>query len=57
MGHGLQLTDLKIAKYVLAVAGGKSKAKAITSYFRRAKSDVLITDEAAAQQILQGKSL
>ncbi|HEX6594941.1 MAG TPA: sugar-binding domain-containing protein [Bacillota bacterium] len=57
MGHGLQLTDLKTAKYVLAVAGGKSKAKAITSYFRRAKSDVLITDEAAAQQILQGKSL
>ncbi|WP_409302647.1 sugar-binding transcriptional regulator [Peribacillus sp. SCS-155] len=52
---GIQLDDLKHAKSVFAVAGGKSKAKAIGAYMRRAPSStVLITDEAAAQELLKG---
>jgi central glycolytic genes regulator len=54
---GLQLEDLKKMKYVITVAGGKSKAKAIESYFKHAKSNMLITDEAAAEQILRDFSL
>lgn len=50
---GIQLQDLESAKYVVAIAGGASKAKAIISYFKRKKSDVLITDEGAASVILQ----
>jgi central glycolytic genes regulator len=52
---GIQLDDLKNAQCVIAVAGGKSKAKAIRAYMRRAPSStVLITDEAAAQELLKG---
>ncbi|WP_047980795.1 sugar-binding transcriptional regulator [Ornithinibacillus contaminans] len=54
---GLQLEDLETMEYVITVAGGKSKAKAIESYFKRAKSNLLITDEAAAEQILRDTSL
>lgn len=52
---GIQLEDLTEKTNVITVAGGKSKAKAITSYFKRGKSDVLITDEAAATEILATK--
>ncbi|RDW17080.1 sugar-binding transcriptional regulator [Oceanobacillus chungangensis] len=51
---GIQLEDLVTMDHVLAIAGGKSKAKAIVSYFQQGKSDLLITDEAAAKQILRG---
>lgn len=51
---GLQLEDLSSIDYVIAVAGGTSKAEAIVSYFKQGKSDLLITDEAAAEQILRG---
>ncbi|RKQ35540.1 sugar-binding transcriptional regulator [Oceanobacillus halophilus] len=51
---GLQLEDLASIEHVIAVAGGKSKAEAIESYFKQGKSDLLITDEAAAKQILRG---
>lgn len=51
---GIQLEDLEKADYVVAVAGGKSKAKAIYSYFKQGKSNVLITDEAAAKELLKG---
>ncbi|RDW16568.1 hypothetical protein CWR48_16115 [Oceanobacillus arenosus] len=51
---GIQLEDLVSIDHVIAVAGGKSKAKAIVSYFKQGKSDLLITDEAAAKQILRG---
>ncbi|CAH0344777.1 sugar-binding domain-containing protein [Bacillus sp. CECT 9360] len=52
---GIQLDDLKDARSVIAVAGGKSKAKAIRSYMKTAPSStVLITDEAAAKELLKG---
>ncbi|GAE92781.1 central glycolytic genes regulator [Gracilibacillus boraciitolerans JCM 21714] len=51
---GLQLEELERARYIIAVAGGTSKAKAIQSYFRQGKSNVLITDEAAAKELLKG---
>ncbi len=55
---GLQLKDLKEIPYVLAVAGGKSKAKAIEAYIKNAPSQTwLITDEGAANQILKGATL
>ncbi|WP_058306768.1 sugar-binding transcriptional regulator [Gracilibacillus massiliensis] len=51
---GMQLEELAHAEYVVAVAGGSSKAKAIQSYFKQGKSNVLITDEAAAKELLKG---
>lgn len=51
---GMQLKDLASAKYVITIAGGESKAEAIISYFQQGKSDLLITDEAAANEILKG---
>ncbi|GAB3057335.1 sugar-binding transcriptional regulator [Virgibacillus ainsalahensis] len=52
---GLQLEDLDAIEHVITIAGGKSKGKAIASYFQQGKSDMLITDEAAAEQILKGQ--
>lgn len=49
---GIQLEDVKTASCVIAVAGGVSKAKAIQSYFNQGTSDILITDEAAATEII-----
>ncbi|MEN1967274.1 sugar-binding domain-containing protein [Lentibacillus sp. N15] len=54
---GIQIDDLQNANYVITVAGGRSKAQAITSYFEHDKSDLFITDEAAAEAILREKSL
>lgn len=54
---GLQLEDLESIEFVVTVAGGKSKAKAIESYFKHGTSNLLITDEAAAKQILRDASL
>ena len=54
---GIQMSDLKAIDYVITVAGGESKAEAIVSYFKHGKSDLLITDEAAAQRILREQSL
>lgn len=51
---GLQLKDLTEDKRVITIAGGKSKAEAIVSYFKRGKRDVFITDEEAAKEILEG---
>ncbi|TCT18790.1 transcriptional regulator [Melghiribacillus thermohalophilus] len=50
---GLQMEDVKQAERVIAVAGGKSKADAIQSYFNQGYSNVLITDEAAAMELLR----
>ncbi|MBM7648740.1 central glycolytic genes regulator [Bacillus ectoiniformans] len=51
---GLQLDDLVHVKDVIAVAGGASKSKAIHSYLQGApKATVLITDEAAAKQLIE----
>lgn len=51
---GIQLEDLDSIEYVITIAGGKSKGEAISSYFKQGKSNLLITDEAAAEQILRG---
>lgn len=52
---GLQLSDLENIGDVIAVAGGASKAKAIRAYMKKAPSStILITDEGAAKQLLQG---
>ncbi|WP_343753776.1 sugar-binding transcriptional regulator, partial [Lentibacillus halophilus] len=52
---GIHLDDLsENSKRVITVAGGESKAQAIESYFKQGKSDLLITDEAAAEAILEG---
>ena len=52
---GIQLEDLSPEKRVITVAGGKTKVKAIRSYMKGAPtSTVLITDEAAAQELIQG---
>ncbi|WP_163099105.1 sugar-binding transcriptional regulator [Peribacillus alkalitolerans] len=52
---GIQLDDLLQSKHIFAVAGGASKAKAIRSYMKSAPANtVLITDEAAAIEILKG---
>lgn len=55
---GLQLKDLEKVPYIFAIAGGKSKAKAIRAYLSNAPRQTwLITDEAAANEILKGVTL
>lgn len=55
---GLQLKDIHDIPIVIAIAGGKSKAKAIHAYMKNApKQTWLITDEAAANEILKGVTL
>lgn len=52
---GLQSSSLEKIENVLTVAGGKSKALAISSYLKTAPSHTwLVTDEAAAKEILNG---
>ncbi|RIW38972.1 sugar-binding transcriptional regulator [Bacillus salacetis] len=52
---GLQLEDLRNKPNVIAVAGGRSKAKAIRAYFKSVShSTILITDEGAAKELLKG---
>ncbi|SHF07095.1 central glycolytic genes regulator [Seinonella peptonophila] len=50
---GLQHDDLKQVEYKIAVAGGASKAEAIIAVCANAERQILITDEAAAEQILK----
>lgn len=52
---GLQLEDLDNVHSIIAVAGGTSKAKAIEAYMKKSPSQVLITDEGAAKEILKNK--
>lgn len=55
---GLQLKDLEKIPYVIAVAGGKSKAKAIEAYCKNAPYQTcLVTDEGLANQILKEETL
>lgn len=52
---GLQLQDLSRIPHVIAVAGGVSKARAIAAYMIQAPpSTILVTDEGAAKQLLEG---
>lgn len=49
---GLQLNDLNEAQTIITVAGGSSKAEAISAYMKYRPSNLLITDEGAAKAIL-----
>lgn len=52
---GIQLENLPKIPHIYAVAGGKSKAKAIKAYMKVApKNTILVTDEAAALEIIKG---
>ncbi|WP_316396384.1 sugar-binding domain-containing protein, partial [Enterococcus faecium] len=54
----IELQDLEKVPIIMAIAGGKSKAKAIRAYMKNApKQTWLITDEAAANEILKGVTL
>ncbi|WP_127583155.1 sugar-binding transcriptional regulator [Paenibacillus koleovorans] len=50
---GLRIEDIQNSQVVIAVAGGRSKGEAIASVMRYGHNDVLVTDEAAAQEILK----
>jgi central glycolytic genes regulator len=50
---GLRLEDVENARHILAVAGGKDKAKAILAFLSYGVHDVLITDEGAARAMLE----
>ncbi|MGJ9385122.1 sugar-binding transcriptional regulator [Salipaludibacillus sp. CF4.18] len=50
---GLQLEDLKNIPHVISVAGGASKAQSIQAYMKQCPSEVLVTDEGAAKEILK----
>lgn len=55
---GLQLKDIPNIPLIIAVASGKSKAKAINSYMKQAPSQTwLMTDEGAANEILKEATL
>jgi central glycolytic genes regulator len=49
---GLRLRDLEIIKTVIAVAGGSAKARAIKAFACKRPQHILITDQGAAQAIL-----
>lgn len=49
---GIHLENLQEIETVITVAGGKMKGRAIASFLRQKKTDVLITDEAAAEEML-----
>ena len=49
----LLLQDLQHIGTIIGIAGGKSKAAAILSVIRASRQDILITDEAAAHEILK----
>lgn len=49
---GLRLEDIVKTEVVIGVAGGRSKGEAIAAIMRFGHNDVLVTDEAAAVEIL-----
>ncbi len=53
---GLRLEDLQRIEVVIGVAGGKSKGEAIASVLRFGREDVLVTDEAAAIEMMKHAS-
>jgi central glycolytic genes regulator len=50
---GLRLEDLQRIEVIIGVAGGKSKGEAIASVLRYGQEDVLVTDEAAAIEMMK----
>lgn len=53
---GIHLDDLEKAD-VITVAGGASKQEAISAFLKQRKSDVLITDEAVAKQLIRKENI
>lgn len=49
---GLMVNDLEKIHTVMGIAGGRSKGKAILSMLRSGQDDILVTDEAAAREII-----
>lgn len=49
---GLQLDELHNSDFIMAVAGGSSKADAIAAFMKHGPKKVLITDEGAARNLL-----
>ncbi|WP_102344919.1 sugar-binding transcriptional regulator [Bacillus sp. Marseille-P3661] len=54
---GIQLEDIKNIPFVIAVAGGASKANAISAFMKQGQNTTLITDEGAAQVLIRDSSL
>lgn len=52
---GLRLEDIRKTDTVIGIAGGKSKAKAIHAVLQFGQEDILITDEAAANELVKGE--
>lgn len=50
---GLRLEDIEAAGMVIGIAGGRSKGEAIASVMRFGHDDVLVTDEAGAEEALK----
>jgi central glycolytic genes regulator len=50
---GLRIEDIQEMDCVIGVAGGKSKGEAIAAVLKFGHEDILVTDEAAATQIVQ----
>ncbi|MED0705351.1 sugar-binding transcriptional regulator [Aneurinibacillus aneurinilyticus] len=48
---GMQMEHVHTLDTILAIAGGKSKARAILSYIRNRENYVLVTDEAAVREM------
>lgn len=49
---GLRLEDIMRTETVIGIAGGKSKAKAIHAVLQFGQEDILVIDEAAAEEIV-----
>lgn len=49
---GLRLEDIQATEKVIAVAGGRSKGSSIAAVMRSGHDDILVTDEAAALEML-----
>jgi central glycolytic genes regulator len=50
---GLRLEDIEAAGVVIGIAGGRSKGEAIASVMRFGHDDILVTDEAGAEEALR----
>ncbi|WP_337617688.1 sugar-binding transcriptional regulator [Acidaminococcus timonensis] len=49
---GLMVNDLETIHTVMGIGGGRSKGRAILSVLRSGQDDILVTDEAAAREII-----
>lgn len=54
---GLRLEDIQDAEVVIGIAGGRSKGEAIGAVMSFGHNDILVTDEAAAEEIIANYQL